>query len=37
MALRFGVGLTEVDWKMLEQVEHRPIVILRSESKAGRP
>jgi F420-0:gamma-glutamyl ligase-like protein len=31
MAIRFGVGLTEVDWEMLEQVEHRPIVILRLE------
>jgi F420-0:gamma-glutamyl ligase-like protein len=35
MAARFGVGLTEVDWEMLEQVEHRPIVILRFE--AHRP
>jgi F420-0:gamma-glutamyl ligase-like protein len=32
MAVRFGVGLTEVDWEMLEHVEHRPIVILRLES-----
>lgn len=32
MAVRFGVGLTEVDWEMLEQVEHRPIVILRLKS-----
>jgi len=31
MAARFGVGLTEVDWRMLEQVEHRPIVVLSSE------
>jgi len=31
MAVRFGVGLTEVDWEMLEQVEHRPLVILRLE------
>ncbi len=29
MAARFGVGLTEVDWQMLEQVEHKPIVIIR--------
>lgn len=29
MAARFGVGLTEVDWTMLEQVEHKPIVVLR--------
>jgi len=35
MAVRFGVGLTEVDWEMLEQVEHRPLVILRLEY--GRP
>jgi len=33
MAIRFGVGLTEVDWEMLEQVEHRPIVILRFEAR----
>ena len=32
MAVRFGVGLTEVDWEMLEQVEHRPLVIFRTES-----
>jgi F420-0:gamma-glutamyl ligase-like protein len=32
MAIRFGVGLTEVDWDMLEQVEHRPLVILRPVS-----
>jgi F420-0:gamma-glutamyl ligase-like protein len=32
MAVRFGVGLTEVDWEMLERVEHRPLVILRLES-----
>jgi len=36
MAVRFGVGLTEVDWEMLEQVEHRPIVILRLESDRPR-
>jgi F420-0:gamma-glutamyl ligase-like protein len=24
--------LTEVDWEMLEKVEHRPLVILRLES-----
>jgi F420-0:gamma-glutamyl ligase-like protein len=33
MAIRFGVGLTEVDWEMLEQVEHRPIVVLRFEAR----
>ena len=32
MSARFGVGLTEVDWEMLERVEHRPIVILKLES-----
>ena len=32
MAARFGVGLTEVDWQMLERVEHKPIVILRPTS-----
>ena len=32
MAMRFGVGLTQVNWDMLEQVEHRPLVILRTES-----
>jgi len=36
MAVRFGVGLTEVDWEMLEQVEHRPIVILRLESDRSK-
>lgn len=29
MAARFGVGLTEVDWQMLEKVAHKPIAILR--------
>jgi len=29
MAERFGVGLTEVTWEMLESVEHRPIVMVR--------
>jgi hypothetical protein len=24
--------LSEVDWAMLERVEHRPLVIIRSES-----
>ena len=32
MAARFGVGLTDVDWQMLEQVDHRPIVVLRPSS-----
>ena len=29
MADRFKVGITQVDWKMLQSVEHRPIVIVR--------
>ncbi|MFQ5710671.1 MAG: coenzyme F420-0:L-glutamate ligase [Candidatus Geothermarchaeales archaeon] len=29
MAEHFGVGLTEVTWEMLEEIEHRPIVIVR--------
>jgi F420-0:gamma-glutamyl ligase-like protein len=29
MADRFGVGITRVDWRMLQSVEHRPIVIVR--------
>ena len=28
-AERFGVGLTEVTWEMLESIEHKPIVIVR--------
>lgn len=36
MAARFGVGLTEVDWQMLERVEHKPIVILRPRSSDPR-
>jgi F420-0:gamma-glutamyl ligase-like protein len=36
MAARFGVGLTEVDWRMLEQVEHKPVVILRPSSSRPR-
>jgi F420-0:gamma-glutamyl ligase-like protein len=36
MAIRFGVGLTEVNWEMLEHVEHRPIVILRLESDRSK-
>lgn len=37
MAARFGVGLTEVNWQMLEQVEHKPIVILRFLSNRRSP
>jgi len=29
MAERFGVGLTEVTWKSLNKIRHRPIVIVR--------
>ena len=29
MASRFGVGLTEVTWEMLESVEHRPVAIVK--------
>lgn len=32
MADRFRVGITQVDWKMLESLEHKPIVIIRPES-----
>jgi F420-0:gamma-glutamyl ligase-like protein len=31
MADRFGVGLAEVSWEMLEIVKHKPIVIVRSK------
>lgn len=31
MARRFGVSLTQVSWKMLQEVDHRPIVIFRPE------
>ena len=33
MAETFGVALTEVTWEMLEEVEHRPIVIVRPRRK----
>jgi len=33
MARRFGVGLAEVTWEMLEGVTHRPIVVLRAEGE----
>ena len=29
MADRFGVEVTQVDWEMLQSVEHRPLVIVR--------
>jgi len=33
MAETFGVKLTEVTWEMLEEVEHKPIVIVRPRRK----
>lgn len=32
MAERFGVGLTEVTWEFLAEIEHRPVVIVRKIS-----
>ena len=32
-AERFGVGLTEVTWQMLESIKHKPIVIVRRKQK----
>ncbi|MBL7168846.1 coenzyme F420-0:L-glutamate ligase [Candidatus Bathyarchaeota archaeon] len=32
MAEKLGVGLTEVTWRMLDRVDHYPIVILRREA-----
>lgn len=32
-AERFGVGLTEVTWEMLESIKHKPIVIVRRKPK----
>ena len=29
MAARFGVGLTEVTWEMLESIPHKPVAIVR--------
>ena len=34
MAETFGVELTEVTWEMLEEVEHKPIVIVRPRRKS---
>ena len=31
MAKKFGVGLTDVTWEMLETVKHKPIVVVRSK------
>ena len=33
MAKTFNVNLTDVTWKMLDSVKHRPIVILRSKTQ----
>jgi len=32
MAEKFGVGLTEVTWKSLSEIKHRPIVVVRRTS-----
>jgi F420-0:gamma-glutamyl ligase-like protein len=32
MAEKFKVDLTDVSWKMLEKVEHKPIVIVRKSA-----
>ena len=32
MAERFNVGLAEVTWEMLDQVKHRPIVVIKGEA-----
>lgn len=31
MAARFHVAITEIDWRMLTQMEHKPLVIVRKE------
>ena len=33
MAKTFNVPLTDVTWKMLDNVKHRPIVIIRSKTQ----
>lgn len=33
MARRFGVGLSDVTWEMLEEVDHYPIVLIRERSR----
>jgi F420-0:gamma-glutamyl ligase-like protein len=35
MADRFGTSLTGVSWEMLEEVEHRPIVIVKRKERGG--
>lgn len=35
MAERFGVGLTDVTWKSLNDIRHRPIVIVRRVARSG--
>lgn len=37
MAERFGVGLTEVTWGMLQEADHYPIVIVRRVTRELRP
>jgi len=36
MAEKFSVSLTGVSWEMLERVEHKPIVIVRSSHEKGK-
>jgi F420-0:gamma-glutamyl ligase-like protein len=31
-AEKFGVGLTEINWEMLEKISHHPIVLIRRQS-----
>jgi F420-0:gamma-glutamyl ligase-like protein len=33
MAARFGVGVNDVTWEMLEAIKHKPIVIVRKTVK----
>ncbi len=36
MAKTFNVGLSDVTWKMLESVKHRPIVIIRPKTQMSK-
>jgi F420-0:gamma-glutamyl ligase-like protein len=36
MADKFGVGLTDVTWKMLQSIEHRPMAIVRRQKLDSR-
>jgi F420-0:gamma-glutamyl ligase-like protein len=33
MAEAFDVPITEVTWQMLDEVEHKPVVIVRAKRK----